>query len=154
MVAGLNTTAELLEEPKKGKVRISAGGLKMQVQVNQLKKASTGGNKKKASTSSSRKQSASLASRYQSTRELIRSQDTTLDLRGQRVEDALAHVDAFVDELMQRHEPGGYLLHGHGTGALKEAVRQHVRAHVAISESRPAERDEGGDAFTLVWLQS
>ena len=150
-VSGLNTTAEVIELPKKGKVRIAAGALKMQVQVSQLTRVEV---KKKAKTQKSPKASRErLALKsYQSGQELIRSQDTTLDLRGERVEEALGLVDVFVDELLQRQEPGGFLLHGHGTGALKDAIRQHARAHFAISESRAAERDEGGDAFTLIWL--
>jgi DNA mismatch repair protein MutS2 len=83
----------------------------------------------------------------------LKAQDTTLDLRGQRVEAALLEVDSFLDELLRRQELGGYVLHGHGTGAMKTAVRQHLHGHPCVAQSRPAERDEGGDAFTVVWLR-
>jgi DNA mismatch repair protein MutS2 len=82
----------------------------------------------------------------------MRVPNNTLDLRGERVDAALDRVDAFVDELLQRSEPAGFVLHGHGTGALKQAVREHVRGMRHIVESGPASPEDGGDAFTLLWL--
>jgi DNA mismatch repair protein MutS2 len=83
----------------------------------------------------------------------LRIEETICDLRGKRVEEGLGLVDSFLDELLRRQEVGGYVLHGHGTGAMKEAVRQHLRAHAVIETSRACERDEGGDAFTVFWLR-
>jgi DNA mismatch repair protein MutS2 len=82
----------------------------------------------------------------------VRSQDVILDLRGKRVEASLDELDGFIDELLRRQEDGGYVLHGHGTGAMKDAVRNHLAAHACVRHARPAERDEGGDAFTVFWL--
>jgi DNA mismatch repair protein MutS2 len=83
----------------------------------------------------------------------VRLDYNTLDLRGERVEAALDRVDRFVDELSRRGEPAGYVLHGHGTGALKQAVREHVRGHPQVEDSEPAEPEDGGDAFTLLWFE-
>ena len=77
-----------------------------------------------------------------------------LDLRGQRVEEALDAVDVFLDRLLNRGERVGYVLHGHGTGALKAAVREHLRASGYVAKSHPAEPDDGGDAFTVAWLRN
>jgi DNA mismatch repair protein MutS2 len=82
----------------------------------------------------------------------VRSQDVILDLRGKRVDASLDELDGFIDELLRRQEEGGYVLHGHGTGAMKEAVRNHLGGHACVRRARPAERDEGGDAFTVFWL--
>ncbi|MCA9630465.1 MAG: Smr/MutS family protein, partial [Myxococcales bacterium] len=84
---------------------------------------------------------------------LLRHDGITLDLRGMRVDEALDEVDRFADGLLQRGEPAGFVLHGHGTGALKQAVRDHLRAGAAIARSRAAEREEGGDAFTVFWVR-
>jgi DNA mismatch repair protein MutS2 len=70
------------------------------------------------------------------------------------VEDGLLLADQFIDELLRHHERGGFVLHGHGTGALKEAIRSHLLSHSCVMDARPAERDEGGDAFTVFWLAS
>jgi DNA mismatch repair protein MutS2 len=77
----------------------------------------------------------------------------TLDLRGERVDVALDQVDAFVDRMLNVGEPLGFVLHGHGTGALKLAVRAHLQASSYIEHSMPAEPDSGGDAFTVFWLR-
>jgi DNA mismatch repair protein MutS2 len=69
------------------------------------------------------------------------------------VEEGLTKVDSFIDRLLARSESGGFVLHGHGTGAMKAAVREHLRASTYVEQSRAAEPDEGGDAFTVFWLR-
>jgi DNA mismatch repair protein MutS2 len=83
----------------------------------------------------------------------VRTSMNTLDLRGERVDVALDQVDAFIDRMMSVGEPLGFVLHGHGTGALKSAVRSHLQASSYIEQSRPADPDSGGDAFTIFWLK-
>ena len=61
-------------------------------------------------------------------------------------------LDEFIDTLLRRGENVGYVLHGHGSGAMKNAVRSHLRELGIIRLARPAERDDGGDAFTVFWL--
>jgi DNA mismatch repair protein MutS2 len=47
----------------------------------------------------------------------------------------------------------GYILHGHGTGALRDAVRKHLKTEVPhVRDSRPADASEGGDAVTVFYL--
>jgi DNA mismatch repair protein MutS2 len=82
----------------------------------------------------------------------VRTRENTLDLRGLRVEEALERIDAFLDRLLSAGEPAGYVLHGHGTGALKAAVREHLTLSKLIDRARPADPDDGGDAFTVLWL--
>ncbi len=83
----------------------------------------------------------------------VRTSTNTLDLRGERVDVALDKVDAFLDRMLNVGEQHGFVLHGHGTGALKSAVREHLRASSYIEQSQAAEADSGGDAFTVFWLR-
>jgi DNA mismatch repair protein MutS2 len=83
----------------------------------------------------------------------VRTSANTLDLRGERVDDALAKVDAFLDRLLNVGEPLGFVLHGHGTGALKSAVRAHLSASSYIERSEAADSESGGDAFTIFWVR-
>jgi DNA mismatch repair protein MutS2 len=84
----------------------------------------------------------------------MRTSGNTCDLRGMRVDEALGELDSFMDGCLRCDEPVGFVLHGHGTGALKRAVREHLAESSAVRQARPAELGEGGDAFTIFWLTS
>jgi DNA mismatch repair protein MutS2 len=73
-----------------------------------------------------------------------------LDARGMRVEDLLREVDAFLDRLYAEGAPECVVLHGHGTGALKHALREHLAASPYVGSFRAGDRHEGGDAVTVV----
>jgi DNA mismatch repair protein MutS2 len=82
-----------------------------------------------------------------------RTPSTTLDLRGQRVDESLANLDRFLDESLLLGHEAVFVLHGHGTGVLRSAVRQHVARHPAAKSARPGEGNEGGDGVTVVFLR-
>jgi DNA mismatch repair protein MutS2 len=67
-----------------------------------------------------------------------------------RVDEAIDAVVAFVDRLAARGDRFGFVLHGHGTGALKQAVRTWAKDAPYVRTSRPASESEGGDAFTVL----
>lgn len=79
--------------------------------------------------------------------------DNTLDLRGMTGEDAAERVEFFLDRMAQEGEPGGYLIHGHGTGVLKRVVRELLPKLDFIHSFRAGERTEGGDGVTVVYLR-
>jgi DNA mismatch repair protein MutS2 len=83
----------------------------------------------------------------------VRTRNNTLDLRGARVEDAAPRVEAFADQLLREGEAVGFVLHGHGTGALKTTVRQLLRTARYVERAAEADADQGGDAFTMFWLR-
>lgn len=151
-VKKLRALGEVLEAPKKGQVRVLMGSVKLTVPLGDLdlelaKPSVPQGARPKAQARSLPTPSGAIEPPVP-----VRSEDVILDLRGKRVEAALDELDGFIDRLLQRHEPGGFVLHGHGTGAMKEAVRSHLRSHPCLQRSRPAEREDGGDAFTIFWL--
>jgi DNA mismatch repair protein MutS2 len=70
-----------------------------------------------------------------------------------RVEDLLREVDAFLDRLFADGAVDALILHGHGTGALKQALRDHLASSPYLASFRPGDRHEGGDAVTVVLLR-
>lgn len=74
----------------------------------------------------------------------------TLDLRGYRVEEALDEVEAYLDKASLANLTPVYIIHGHGTGALKEAVRDFLRTSPYVAKFRPGEDSEGGDGVSVV----
>ena len=81
-----------------------------------------------------------------------RTAEGTIDLRGQRADEALANVDRFLDDALLAGREVVCVLHGHGTGALRAAVREHLAAHPCVGKLRPGTPREGGDGVTLAWL--
>ena len=82
----------------------------------------------------------------------VRTDSNTCDLRGKRVDEALDAAELFLDAMVRRNESVTYILHGHGTGVLKQAVRAWLPECAHVNRWRPAMQQEGGDAFTLIAL--
>lgn len=74
----------------------------------------------------------------------------TLDLRGYRVEEALDEVEAYLDKASLANLSPVYIIHGHGTGALKQAVRDFLKTSPYVAKYRPGEDSEGGDGVSVV----
>ena len=77
---------------------------------------------------------------------------SSLDLRGARVEEALAALDRYLDDASLAGLGSVLIIHGLGTGALRDAVREAAADHPLVSGVRPGERGEGGDGATIVSL--
>jgi len=82
-----------------------------------------------------------------------RTIDSTIDVRGQRADEAVANVDRFLDESLMASRDTAFIVHGHGTGALRTAIRGHLAAHKAIEKFRAGEPSEGGDGVTVAFLK-
>ena len=75
---------------------------------------------------------------------------STLDLRGYRVEEALDTVENYLDKASLANLSPVYIIHGHGTGALKEAVRDFLKSSPYVAKYRAGEDAEGGDGVSVV----
>jgi DNA mismatch repair protein MutS2 len=82
-----------------------------------------------------------------------RTIDTTVDVRGNRVDEAVSQLDRFIDESLMAGRDAIFVIHGHGTGALRTAVRAHLAAHKGIDKFRAGEQSEGGDGVTVAFLK-
>jgi len=82
-----------------------------------------------------------------------RTVDTTIDVRGNRVDEAVSQIDRFVDESLLAGRDAIFVVHGHGTGALRSAVRSYLKTHKGIDKLRPGEQAEGGDGVTVAFLR-
>ena len=73
-----------------------------------------------------------------------------LDLRGHRVEDALCELEGYLDEASLANLTPVQIIHGHGTGALKSAIREFLSTSPYVESFRPGENAEGGDGVSVV----
>lgn len=85
--------------------------------------------------------------------EFIRTSTNTLDLRGQRVDAGLDSLDSFLDACSMSGTSPVMIIHGHGTGAMKSAVRDYLKESRYPQSYRPGEMHEGGDGVTVVVLK-
>lgn len=76
-----------------------------------------------------------------------------LDIRGMRYEEALKVVEDFVDQALMANVNSLRIVHGKGSGALREAVRKKLREYnITMDISHPAQ-ELGGDGVTLVEME-
>ena len=78
------------------------------------------------------------------------SMSNTLDLRGYRVEDGLDELEAYLDQASLANLTPVFIIHGHGTGALKSAVRDYLDTSPYVAKYRAGESAEGGDGVSVV----
>jgi DNA mismatch repair protein MutS2 len=145
----------VVAKPRRDQVTVAVGAMKTTVGVDAL--ASARGEPREAASSKTPRPPQRKAQPVEATpartAQAARMPSNTVNLVGQRVEPALERLDAFIDELLRKGDGTGFALHGHGTGALKNAVREHLAQHPCVSEYGPASAEDGGDAFTIFWLR-
>lgn len=76
-----------------------------------------------------------------------------IDLHGHRVEEGLALLDRFLDRAMLSDESEVSIVHGHGSGRLKHAVRAYLKKSPYVAAFHPGNPWEGGDAVTIVTIK-
>ena len=75
-----------------------------------------------------------------------------LDLRGLRAEEALDRLERFMDEAVRDGLSSVRIIHGRGTGALRQAVRERLGSHPLARTFAPDSPEHGGDGATVVEL--
>jgi DNA mismatch repair protein MutS2 len=76
-----------------------------------------------------------------------------IDLHGQRVEEALTLADRALDQAVVHHLDRLKIVHGHGTGAVRTAIRRLLATHPQVESYRFGEPHEGGLACTVALLK-
>jgi DNA mismatch repair protein MutS2 len=140
-------TGTVLEPPSRGEVRLRVGALRLTQKLDEVELLPKGAAERKPRAQTTKPAPATRA-------EARRTRDNTLDVRGTRIGDLPAKLDALLDRLLGEGESVAFVLHGHGSGALRSAVREHLASSRFVDHVRSAEPDEGGDAFTIFWVQS
>lgn len=79
--------------------------------------------------------------------------DNSVDVRGARHDDALRSLERFLDEALQKDREVVAIIHGHGTGALRKAVREYLAEQPFVRKTRPGLSKEGGEGVTVVWIE-
>lgn len=76
-----------------------------------------------------------------------------LDLRGERYEDALVRTEKYLDDALLANYPRVSIIHGKGTGALRQGIQNFLKNHKRVKTYRYGEAGEGGFGVTVVELK-
>lgn len=75
-----------------------------------------------------------------------------LDLRGQVANEALLNLDQYLDQAFMARLPWVRIIHGKGSGVLRQTVREALRENPLVSTYRPGDEGEGGEGVTVAKL--
>lgn len=76
--------------------------------------------------------------------------ETQLDLRGKRYEEALNEVDQYIDSALLANYPQVTIIHGKGTGALRQGIVEYLKNHRSVKHFEFAPANQGGNGATIV----
>lgn len=145
-IEGQSTIGEVLEVGEKtvvvafGQLRTSVDRKKLEVvSNNEAKRELRGQNKTKSNIN-----------KNISERKLTFKPD--IDIRGQRAEEAISNIQAFIDEAIMLDVHELRILHGKGNGILKEVIRSFLKADPAVRSFRDEHVQFGGSGITIVEL--
>ena len=145
----LNQTAEVLsidEETEQLTVRF--GIMKMNVSMVEIE--SLDGQKADTKPKATKKKSLSPDQRKKPA-VLVRTSKNTIDIRGQRVDNAEIEVDNAIAKAIESGVL--WIIHGKGTGRLRQGVHEYLKRHSQVEKFELASQKEGGAGVTLVYLK-
>lgn len=142
MITDLNQEVTILELPdKNNNVQIQMGLLKTKIKKDKLAVLNKSLIKREQKAKGIYKKDFSIERRNIS---------QTLDLRGYRCEEALDEIEAYLDKASLVNLSPVYIIHGHGTGALKQVIRDYLMHSPYVAKFRAGENAEGGDGVSVV----
>lgn len=145
LVKELHQTVTVLSKPdKKGKIFVQLGNIKTKMDKEKLAPYDKKYENKSKGYIPVNVEPFELRRREVSNR---------LDIRGKTVEDALDALELFLDQASLANFSEVSVIHGHGTGALKSAVREFLKTSPYVSTFRPGGDGEGGDGISIIDLK-
>jgi len=144
----LGQTAEVLSGPDEdGELTVRFGIMKMTVGLQDIE--SLDGQKAEPSVKSKPAPAPAPAAPPPQPVPAIRTSQNTIDLRGSRVADAEMVLDRAISEATGPL----WIIHGHGTGKLRQGVHNFLKQHSRVSHYEPAEPADGGTGVTVAQIK-
>ena len=134
----LEGTVSTLPNPK-GDLFVQMGILRSQVNINDLEYIGEAENLQKGMTTGGGKLRMSKSAAV----------STEINLIGMTVDEAIAHLDKYLDDAYLAHVPSVRIVHGKGTGALRTAVHQYLKRYKHVKSFRLGTFGEGDAGVTI-----
>ncbi|WDV47336.1 endonuclease MutS2 [Clostridiaceae bacterium M8S5] len=140
-VVNLNQIGTVIELPdESGNVLVQVGIMKVKINLSNLQLAKNEENK----------------DIVKSTKKFIKSKTRgvkmNIDIRGKTIEEAMLDVDKYLDDAYISNLGMVTIIHGKGTGALRQGIRQLLKSHKHVKTYKQGAFSEGGTGVTVVEL--
>ena len=86
-------------------------------------------------------------------RTILRTSKTSVDIRGARVVDAEPIIDKLISEAIAADQGAVWIIHGKGTGKLRDGVQAYLKQHALVERYEIAEKNDGGAGVTIAYLK-
>ncbi|WP_369819415.1 endonuclease MutS2 [Tissierella sp. P1] len=141
-VLTFNQKGTVLDEPDdNGNVRIQVGIMKITAHISTLKRTTSDEEEKV----------------HGSTKKIMGSKSkdirTEIDLRGKNLDEAFLELDKYLDDAYIAGLKQINIIHGKGTGVLRDGIKGYLRSHRHVKASRFGTFGEGGDGVTVVEIK-
>ena len=141
-ITNLNTKGTVLSLPDaKGDVQLQAGIMKLKAHISQLRPVAESRPKKKVSSVSVQ------------TGQATRTVKMQCDVRGMALDEALDEVDQYLDEAVLAGLNEVTIVHGKGTGILRDGIQRHLKTQGHVKSFRRGLYGEGEEGVTIVTLK-
>ena len=141
----MGTRAQVLQVNKDGSLQLQAGILKISAKQTEVRVVD-------APKHNAQKQMRRMVRRVQSQMRASGARPE-LDIRGMTGDEGVAMVDRFLDDAVMAHLTTVTIIHGKGTGALRQAVQQHLKTCKYVKGFRLGRYGEGETGVTIVELK-
>ncbi len=140
-ILSLDTTGEVMSPvDKKGEVTVQAGIMSMKVPLADLRQSFE-----------KEKKEQFLKRQYTATAALETGRE--IDLRGMNLDEAVMAVDKYLDDAYMARLEEVQIIHGKGTGVLRQGMKDFLRNHRHVKSQRDGKYNEGGIGVTVVVLK-
>ncbi len=139
----MGTQATVLAVNKDGSLQLQAGILKITAKQEEVRVSEDG---------SAQKQAKAFIQRAEHKLKSLGA-SPEVDLRGMMTDEAIGALDLFLDNAVLGKLNEVRIIHGKGTGAVRRAVRDHLRRSRYVKSFRPGRYGEGEDGVTIAELK-
>ena len=147
-IDGQDTFAQVVEIKGK-KAVVESNSMRMTIPLDRL----SGTKKKGIPVDKLSRQNSRFQSIYDDINEKRKTFNPTIDLRGQRGDEAMENLQRFLDDAQLLSEKELRILHGKGHGILKQMIREYLQGNRDVQSFRSEKLELGGDGITVVKLK-
>ena len=147
-IDGQDTFAQVVEIKGK-KAVVESNSMRMTIPLDRL----SGTKKKGIPVDKLSRQNSRFQSIYDDINEKRKTFNPTIDLRGQRGDEAMENLQRFLDDAQLLSEKELRILHGKGYGILKQMIREYLQGNRDVQSFRSEKLELGGDGITVVKLK-